>query len=165
MKNIIILITSIFVFASCGVKLESEEIDKLVFGYDRGLFVGVELGDSWEDVKKNHREGWTIREEGDIYQFRKDWDQGNDMMFVTFQLDENSKVEGMEFSMTTTPGNWEEMNKVEKKFVSDLNLITSSNNKTEWTYFDAIGKEYSIVYVPSVGDDERKYFSIRAFKK
>jgi hypothetical protein len=164
MKNIIVLILSIFLFASCGAKMERKEIHDLVFGYDRGLMVGVDIGDSWETVKNNHRDGWTVREEDGIYQFRKDWDQGNDMMFVTFQLDQDQNVEGMEFSMTATPGNWEEMKILEKKFVSDLNLITSSENKNEWSYYGPYGDEYTVIYVPSVGDDERKYFSVHTIK-
>ena len=47
--------------SSCTVQMEDEEIHELLFGYNRGLVAGVQIGDSWEDIKKNVRPGWTIR--------------------------------------------------------------------------------------------------------
>lgn len=164
MRNIVLFITAILLFTACGTAIEQEEVDNLVFGYDRGLMVGVEIGDSWEDVKKNHREGWTIVEEGNIYQFRKDWDQGNDMMNVTFTIDENKNVDGIELSMTASEGNWPVMKMLEKKMISDLNLITSSNSNEKWSYFGPNGNQYTVLYEQREGDENRKYFSFYTVK-
>lgn len=166
MKKIpVILPIMVFTFASCGTKIETEEVNGLVFGYDRGLMVGVDIGDNWEDVKKNCREGWDIREEDNIYQFRKDWDQGNDMMYVTFSLDENKNIDEMEFKMNASTGNLVELKNLEKMFIQDFNLITIEYLKTDWTYYAPNGETYTIILNTIELDEYGQMLSIYAIKQ
>ncbi|MFT7156849.1 MAG: hypothetical protein ACI8Q1_001864 [Parvicella sp.] len=61
MKKIMSFLLLGALISSCTVQMEDEEIHELLFGYNRGLVAGVQIGDSWEDIKKNVRPGWTIR--------------------------------------------------------------------------------------------------------
>ncbi|MFK8038542.1 MAG: hypothetical protein AB8B74_09655 [Crocinitomicaceae bacterium] len=161
MKNVVaLLLVSIFVMVSCGTKMESEEIHGLVFGYSRGLMLGVDIGDSWEDVKKNCRSGWAIREEDQIYQLRKDWDMGNDMMYASFNLDDRNTVQEMEFSITASGGNILELKKLHQKFIQDFNLITSQNLKTDWQYSAPNGNLYTIMLTSMELDDKKQMLTV-----
>lgn len=144
--------------------MEEQEIHDLVFGYDRGVVVGVRLGDSWESVKENVRPGWTVREEPGIHQFRKDWDLGNDMMMVTFELNSENQVDGMNFNMTAMPNNYPQLDLLKKKFISDFNLITVSKQVNDWDWYSANDELYTIVITQAEPNSGRKSFEITISK-
>jgi hypothetical protein len=164
MKKIIALFLFSVFISSCSVQMDDEEIHGLLFEYKSGLIAGVQIGDSWEIVKSNARDGWTIRDEPGFYQYRKDWDQGNDMMMVTFYLDESKNVIGMEFSMTAMTNNYPQMDLLKKKFISDFNLIMATKQTNNWEYLSDDGDFYSIVITELEPVSDRKRFDIMISK-
>ncbi len=164
MKNLIILFTTALIFISCGVKLDESEIDYLVFDYDRGLMIGVDIGDSWEDVKKSHNENWSIVENGNINQLRKDWDEGNNMMNISFSLDDNKLITDMSFSMFASGGNIETLTKTKNTISYDFDSRLNKLDDNKWSYFTSDGSEYYIILMEIVTDNDRKSFEFYTTK-
>lgn len=92
----------------CQSDLSADELRSLILEYDRGIVVGVELGDPWETVKAGGPNGMEVKAasfEGYTQQFYREWPTGNgtpDKLEVYFQLNESEEVSGLMLRLYTT---------------------------------------------------------------
>jgi len=168
MKKIIgITLLLILGLSSCSsASIDVAEADELLLKQKRGLVAGFEIGDNWEDIKKNANKLWTIREESDIFQLRKDWDLGNNMMYIGFELDEQKNVEKIRFYMIgKDDATITYIKALKKKFEIDYkNLYLSKIGENSWEYQS---KEHGTQTVSCIIDnsDEDSSLNVNIEKK
>ena len=165
----IVVFLAILGLNSCAApEMEEANIHEMLFNQKRGLISGVEPGDSWEDMKKNHHPDWVIREDHsdgmNIYQYRKDWDEGYNYMYLSVSLDENDKINQMNFSMSATTGNLLQLKKLEMKFISDFSLISLTEKTNDWTYFAENGDEYNVSLTTINIEEDHKILTVNVLK-
>lgn len=137
MKRVLLLFMPALLFLfSCGVEVTKDEIKPMLFGQSRGIIAGVDMGDTWASVKQSHPKGWEVREDksSNIYQIRKDWEEGNNTMNLTFGLDDEKKIQSMEYTLTLMGSNVDVLREIQKLFIADFNLITLQQNTEAWIY-------------------------------
>ena len=79
------------------------------------------------------------------------------MMMVTFNLDDEKKVTGIEFSMTN---NHPQLDLLKKKFISDFNLIMLTEQSNDWLYQSKTDQQYSIVITDFEPNSDRKRMDV-----
>lgn len=131
------------ILTSCGHQLDASEVKREVLDFDKGLFAGISWGDSWEDIKKEKGDYWTIREDYDadlgssFIQLRKEWNGVDDMMFISFDLDENKNVKRMEFSLHASSANKLQTTLLYSEFSSHLTNNFTQTSSGEYPSWDA----------------------------
>lgn len=98
------LVLSALLLTACTPKLDPNEVNEMLIKPSRGLFGGVELGDSWDKLKADHDKRYTVRDEkieGNAFlQLRHDLgDPGQNGFYLTFHVDGEGKVERFEASI------------------------------------------------------------------
>lgn len=168
MKKILsVAIVAIMVLSSCGHTLEPSEVRKNVLDFDEGLFAGISIGDSWEDVKKEKADYWDVREdtgfgEGspDIIQLRKEWDGPSDMMYIGFMLDDNKKITRIEFDLHANGSNITTGQLLYKEFASNLSIRYDKLSAGEYPTWNVGQNGEGVVLTGSeVVEDDYMFFN------
>lgn len=99
MKNqILILSLLIMGVTSCSApKMDEEQITKVLI-VDEGIIGGVNLNDSWEDVKKLNPDFWEVHESDGDWSLRKNLDMFN-RLSLSFSLTPDKKVKEIHFNI------------------------------------------------------------------
>ena len=94
MKYFSILFLGLLVM-SCSSKFVNEDVETHLLS-ESSVLNKVNLGDSWTDVKLLAGDYWSISEDksSNSYQFRKDLNLSNEVMFISFNV-LNDKVVGV----------------------------------------------------------------------
>ncbi|CAG5076322.1 hypothetical protein [Parvicella tangerina] len=147
-KLTVIIVGIVVLFSACSVEVKKEELKPMLFGQSRGLIAGVDIGDTWEEVKENYPEGWTVRESHedglDIYQIRKDWDEGSNYMNLSFGFDEEGLINEMRYTLTLSDKSRLALVEVQKMFIADFNRVTLQEKTDQWKYYGPDGNPYII---------------------
>jgi hypothetical protein len=141
--------------SSCGnAELTLEEMNNLVVEYNGGdaPFAGVNIGDDWNEIKKNYSTDWVVSEDGTNGSLKKEWDFYNSI-FISIYLDENKKVKSMSMNFETSLENTVHLievsraldNKFDKKYKvngeESWELGTHENYFINKSYSDKLGKD------------------------
>lgn len=154
---------------ACKVEVKPEEIDQMIFGYSRGVIAGIDVGDTWDYVKENHNDFWNVREDHyedgiSVYQLRKDWEEGYNYSFLGFELDENERIQEMEYTLMLSNDNKPLLEIYRQKIIADFNLITASNEMEKWKYYGPDGQEYAITLTLNEINEETSYLNVMVLK-
>jgi len=118
MKNILTLlsISTLLIFTSCTrERINQEQTTEMLMGYEKGLIAGIDLGDNWDDIKANHHEGWTVREDHTVEEYNgiKDEYIINQlnvpiphyplMMVLSFELNNQNNIIDIDFTIFGKP--------------------------------------------------------------
>ncbi len=133
-------------FSACSVTIEEQELIDLVLNYEKGIIAGVEIGDSEESIKAGHNSGWEIKTGGVNdnfdYQYRKQWDERENGLYVGFKLDAEGKVYDIDLRLCSKgSGNVLTARKfmfaVFEKFNGRTEFVPTSDNS--WKYKNSMG--------------------------
>ncbi|MBI2968720.1 MAG: hypothetical protein HYY40_13045 [Bacteroidetes bacterium] len=147
LKNLLILPLCSMLF-SCSVKIEESFLNEMILKPEKGIIAGVDIGDSWETIKINHNPEWEIREENidgnTIYQLWKRWDEHDNTMHLTFNLDGNKIIREIEFRVRGTGENAVTIRKfmhtIYDHYSKKLNIASSDS----WQYATVDGARYKV---------------------
>ena len=137
----------LFFLSACQVEVSEENIRSMIFDEPRGLIAGIDIGDSWTYVKENHPAGWEVRElneDLDLYQIRKDWEEGYNTMNLSFRLNSDETIHEMDFGLILSDGNKLILKHMEELFVLRFNELASGTDEYFWLYKAPTEKMYSI---------------------
>ena len=147
----IFILFGLTVLVSCTPNMDGTEIESMTLEYDKGIFAGIDIGDSWEDVKSTCHRSWEIQEE-EIYKgvpnyvLRKDWDEGYNFMYLNCKLDEQKKVIGLSFELHGTEKNALKAREFMHKVYAFYSDILTPNSNTSWEYFPENGMKYNVSF-------------------
>jgi hypothetical protein len=119
MKKIasIVLVVALGLFSCGSPKMDSALVKSMTIGHENGIVAGVNVGDSWDDVKKNVHEAWEIDES--THYLSKEWDSFNNVL-LSIDLDEDNTVWAISYTINGKKGNHllmaEIQNALEKEF-------------------------------------------------
>ena len=143
--GILILIISTLVISSCSTsnpKMDETKIEKMLLVADKGLISGIDIGDTWDEIKSNCSEEWTIDENNKI--LRKDWTNGFDFIIMELFIDENNKVSRISCGVYGTKDN---AIVAKTFFIKATNYFNKKLNKTSidnWEYTSKNNKKYNV---------------------
>lgn len=152
---------------SCGVpEMDAELIKSMTLGYERGIVAGIEMGDSWEDLKKNVHDGWEIQEpDGRMSFVTGKWDDFNEV-HIAINLSEENEVMGLTYVINGKKENHLLMAEIARALESEFNVKYKVNELGGWNVTGPNGKEYSMS-IHSGEEHERtgsKCLTINLFK-
>jgi hypothetical protein len=153
MKKMIKII-SIFLFfvgflvsCSSGRNFTTEDLNNLLMDYNQGIIAGVDIGDSWEDIKKTLNQRWIVSEDlpGSV---RLSDDMNNfpdSQCFVILKFDSNQKVNNISVGID---GKDKEAILALKKFYKKIEYRASQLGKPQttkgWYLIEREGAPYDI---------------------
>jgi hypothetical protein len=136
---------------SCGApKMDAELIKSMTIGYERGIVAGIEIGDSFDEVKKAIHKGWELKspEESEFSTNRtSSFSKSYDMMnFVSgsISFDSNDKVFEMSYSITAKKGNHLLMAEIQNSLEKEFNSKYKGSETDSWTVFGSDGDEFGL---------------------
>ena len=156
MKNIIKIISvyALVVMVSCtGERINQEQTTEMLIGYEKGILAGIDLGDNWDDIKANHHEGWTVREdhiieeyEGETYQntviqLNVPIDHYPLMMGLTFDLDELNNIVDIDFFIKGKPEDKLYLTKLLRQIQDEFNRKFEFIEENSWVYESPAGEK------------------------
>lgn len=111
-------------------KMDEDQISKALLVED-GIIGGIDMNDSWEDVKKIDPDFWTVREADGIYQLRKEWDDFNHLS-LSVNLNNEQKVNQIELTLTGRDDNGKTIASIYNKLVHFYSNKFDKKSEEEW---------------------------------
>lgn len=146
--KLIILFCFSTLFISCGVTIEDRQLEEMLLNYETGILAGVDIGDDWEKVKASHHADWEIREEKKsaitIRQYRKDWDDHDNSMYLGFILDASNKIVEMDLSLRGTGENAVTVRKFMDTTFEKFNAKFTATGTDTWNYASPDGNKCNL---------------------
>jgi hypothetical protein len=141
MKKLGIISGLILLMVSCGApKMDAELIKSMTIGYERGVVAGIEIGDSFDDLKKNMHDGWELKSpeksEFTTYltsSFSKSYDMMN-FISGSISFDSNDKVFEMSYSITAKKGNHLLMAEIQNALEKEFNSKYEVSEAGSWSF-------------------------------
>jgi len=144
----------LIVLISCtGERINQEQTTEMLMGYEKGLIAGIDLGDNWDDIKANHHEEWTVREEHTVEEFEGETyentviqlnvpiDHYPLMMGLTFDLNEQNNIIDIGFFIKGMPEDKLYLTKLYKKMQNEFSSKFEFVEENNWIYTSPAGEK------------------------
>ncbi len=146
--GLLIIVISTLVIASCSTsnpKMDEAKIEEMILVTDRGLISGLDIGDTWDEIKSNCSKDWTIDEVDENNKIlRKDWTTGFDFIIMELSFYENNVLSRIRCGVYGTKDN---AIVAKTFFTKATNYFDKKLNKTStdnWEYTSKDNKKYSV---------------------